>query len=540
MASRFVSPEALASTYDHKKGWETVQQYREATRLRNDHPDMARAEIARRVERSPSTVRGWVAEGKTPPPVQAVETAQDRGWIDIESTSETFRVLNQLVAWVFSGGGLRQDRFVPSFSVDDQLALAALHRLLTWVDVSYRVRDYDDTDRALEVIPDDAASLLGRVLHVLGAPVGVKATHDDLSFPTYLDTVEESHRRGFARVYVLNRGNINADGRAGTHIQGPQSTAFCQALRDLFATVTDGSATLTSQHRLWVSADAVHDLADGPPLRPGLATQAAFGTLSPPTDRAFATTYRRGDRPGGYCYAQLYQHVRESDDSPATLVTKHPDLTTSTIRNWRRGHTPRVHRALADARAYGWITPPADGERALALTGLLAWIFAKGTLRARSYHPVFRLSADDQRVVFDSLADVLELTYSFAKEDDPTRTTEIHPSEDGVLLGRVLYALGAPLGRKTETNCLPPVYLFRHQAHAKQFFAVWCQHHATADEKLRIRVPDQLGDQFADSLLSLLSVQFSTESRPTNDGIVVPSPSAELDFLVGSKEYTSV
>jgi len=105
---RLVPEQELANTYVNS-GWETVRQYREATQLREEQPDLARAEIARRVERPPSAVRGWLVEGKTPSVIKGINIAREHGWISIESTSEQFRAFNQLVAWVFSGGGLTRD-----------------------------------------------------------------------------------------------------------------------------------------------------------------------------------------------------------------------------------------------------------------------------------------------------------------------------------------------------------------------------------------------------------------------------------------------
>lgn len=536
MVNYLVSQEDLAATYDPHTAWETVQQYRTARRLSNEQPDLARAEIARRVDRSPSAVRGWLAEGKTPAPVKAIETAREHGWLSVESTSETFRALNQLVAWIFSGGGIRHDRFVPIFSVDDQLALATIDHLLRWADLSYRIRDNEGAEQALEVIPDESASILGRVLYVLGAPRGVKAAQEDLTLPTYLDTVADAHRRDFARIYLLNRGaGIDSGEGTGVYLYESRESTYRRALRDFLADVTTGSVTHASQDRIWVSADAVRDLAesDTAPIRPVLATRAVYGSLTPPTEQALADTYRQGKRPGGARYATLYKQVANADTSPTELAEQYPDLAQQTIRNWQRGHVPRVHNALIEADAHGWLTPPTDSTTALSLTALVAWVFARGTIRANSYFPVFRIGEATHRALFTSLAEALGLSYSLAREDDPERPTEIHLSDDGVLLGRILYTLGAPLGTKQDKICLPPVYLYHRRRHARRFFAVWCRHHAndTDDDNLRLRMPTPLGERFCDAFQALLTEHFSWTVERSADGVIIRAPPDELDTL---------
>lgn len=529
MVERFVSAQAFAETYDG--GWETVKQYREANRLAEERPEMARAEIARQVGRPPGAIRGWLVEDKTPAPVKALRTARDRGWIECESCSETFRALNHLVAWVFSGGGIQRERYVPIFSVDDQLALTTLDRLLTWANTTYRIRDdgANTDEHALEVIPDDAATSLGRVLHVLGAPTGVKATQDDLELPSYLDAVTDPHRRDFLRIHLLNRARgLDDGGTAGTWLYSPMSDASRRNLREMVDTVTTGSATITTQDRLWVSADAVRDLAGDTPLRSALATQAAYGSLRPPTARALASTYRRTKRPSGYRYAKLYRIMKETDHDLSHLVNQHPDLTKAMVRNWRRGHTPRVHTALREARERGWLTPPATSPRALSLTALAAWGLARGTVRSNAYHPVFRLKTPGLREHFDDLAEPLGLSYTLRHEENP-RPTEIHLTEKGSLLGRVLHVLGVPRGRKKTQPCLPPGYLFHHPEHAREFVINWSHHRSHFDDTLVLTVPNALGDQFRRAYASLLTHTLSWDVEQTHHGVRVLADAGGLD-----------
>ena len=507
MVSRFVSEEELAKTYDPERGWQTVTQFREAKRLRTEQPDLPRAEIARRVGRKPSAVRGWLVEEKTPLVVKGLRVARERGWLNIESTSERFRAFNQLVAWIFAGGGLAKKVYSPLFSADDHLTLAALHQLLQWANIPYRVREPEQPYHALEVTPSEDASVCGRVLHVLGAPRGVKAQQENISLPAYLNVVSKEHQRDFARVYVLNRAkNLDSSGTAGSYVHGLSSEQFAHELQTLINSTTSGKGTVGTEQRVWVSSQSMRDLAGSEPFQPALATNIAFGSLTPPTERALASTYRRAKTPGGYRSAQLYNEVLESDQSRAALAQKYPDLSEAMVQSWRRGHKPYAKRALTTARELGWLTPAPDSEIASGLTTLLAWIMARGSVRPDTHYPIFPIESPAEQTVLEDVGDDLGVPfYAVRREDDTKRSTEMRPSEHGALLGRILRTLGAPLGKRGPNSCLPPVYLYQYSLHADRFISVWRQLCASGDKDFRLTVPTRLGDEFSKAFEELLA-----------------------------------
>jgi hypothetical protein len=505
---RFISERELAETYGPDEGWQTVEQYREAHRRRKENPDLARAEIARRVNRPASAVRGWLVEDKTPRVLSALNVADQRGWLDIESTSEQFRALNQLVAWIYSGGGVAERTFTPHFSVDDSLTLSTVHKLLGLAGISYRI-DSDRPSRGTVVVPSQAASVFGRVLCVLGAPVGVKANNEQIQLPDYLSALPQEFRRDFLRVYVLNRGrDIRRPNTAGTYLHSLKSETLCKELKSLIESVTTGTATVGSKTEVWISAASVRDLAGGEPVRPALATKVALGSLTPPTERAFASTYRENESPGGYRYLQLYEQVRDSDKTAHKLMKQIDDLTLSSAQSWDRGSRPYVARGTEKARELGWITPPAEGKTTLALTSLVSWSFARASIRSDTYYPAFTIASCEQRRHFEEIADTLDLSYKFIREGGSNQPpSEARPADNSAILGRVLSVLGAPLGKKSESNHLLPTYLYYSFLHARRFIETWCKHYASGDEKLTITVPPRLGERFADGLEILLAEQ---------------------------------
>jgi hypothetical protein len=501
-----VSEQELARTYD-PEGWQTVKQFRKAKRLRNDQPELARAEIARRVGRKPSAVRGWLVEKKTPKVVKGITTAHERGWLNIESTSERFRAFNQLVAWIFAGGGIERTAFVPFFSADDHLTLAALHQLLHWANIPYSVREPEQPHHALEIKPSEDASVCGRALHVLGAPRGIKAQQENLSLPSYLNSASKDDQRDFMRVYVLNRAkNLDNSGTAGSYVHGLSSGSFAHELQMFINSTTSGEATVGTEQRVWVSSRSMRDLAGTKPFRPALATKIAYGSLAPPTERALASTYGRTQTPGGYRSVQLYNKVIESEQSRATLANQYSDLSEGMVQSWRRGHKPYAQRALTTTLELGWLTSAPESEVTLGLTALLAWIMCRGSLRPDTHYPVFPIESRVEQTTLEEIGEHLGISFHVIRqEDDAKRSTEMRPSEHGALLGRVLRTLGAPLGRREPNNCLPPVYLHQYPAHADRFINIWRKLCASDHDSCEITVPTRLGDQFSSAFEEVLA-----------------------------------
>lgn len=265
-------------------------------------------------------------------------------------------------------------------------------------------------------------------------------------------------------------------------------------------------ATIGKENEIWISAESVRDLAEGEPARTALATRAVFGSLSPPTERAFASTYREDQTPSGYRYLQLYKQVIERDESRSKIAQQVPSLRESTIQSWRRGSKPYVRNGIETARELGWITPQTESDTALALTSLVAWVHARGTIR-ETYYPVFRISSQEHQSHFENVADDLDFEYNIIRDDDPNRPTEARISENGTALGRGLHILGVPLNDSKMEERVPPVYLYHHTSHARQFVTTWCVHYADGDEELIITVPLRLEERFTDGLEDLLTKQ---------------------------------
>lgn len=258
---RFIPAEAFVTTYSPPHGVDPVTLYEQYHRVRAfaaDNPDLGSAAIANRLDIPRSRVRGWVDEQppETPDCVRGLQIAEDRGWIDIDPNMDTFKGLNVLVASVFAGGSIAADTFSPIFAVGDGMEIDRLVAACRQVGVDATVERLNEHRRAAEVRPTADAAILGRALHALGAPIGRKA-EIDLRLPSYLEHVDEPHRRAFARTYVHTRGSEAQWGRV--NLKEERADSYLDELA-AFLERTTGGTVYRSARNVVLQQDAVEAL----------------------------------------------------------------------------------------------------------------------------------------------------------------------------------------------------------------------------------------------------------------------------------------
>lgn len=257
----FVSLREFVRTYDLSNNldpWEHVQQYREVIEFAAAHPDVGSSAMSNRLGIPRGRLRGWINDEDPviPDCVRGLHQAQNRGWIRVDPDSDTFDGLNILVASVFSGGSIGSQYYSPLFSIGDRTERELLERACSDAGVTYVIHRENISDRATELRPTRDASVLGRVLSVLGAPTGEKAV-DDITLPDYLDHVGTKHRREFARAYVITRGSEMQYGRIG--FREERNEEYLNSLADLLRDVTD-EAVWQSGKNVVLSGSAVDAL----------------------------------------------------------------------------------------------------------------------------------------------------------------------------------------------------------------------------------------------------------------------------------------
>ena len=247
---------ALARTYDagaYADTWDVVRDYHAVLDFHARHPDRGSTAVASALDLPRGRVRSWL-DGSVPDPVRGIQRASARGWIDVAPESRRFRGLNALVAWVFSGGSIDSQWFVPRFVVDRAATRARLDRAFDAVGVEYDFIRSASAHRAAEFRPVEDGAVLGRVLAVLGAPTGAKNERSPIAVPAYLEGAPDVVRREFLQVYLGNRGQRHP-GRATITFREDRPSRYLDALAALVRR-TAGERASVSEKNVIVSAAA--------------------------------------------------------------------------------------------------------------------------------------------------------------------------------------------------------------------------------------------------------------------------------------------
>jgi len=206
-------------------------------------------------------VTHWIYNDGKPTGYETDQRARSIGLYDFDWRGEQFHGLNQLVAWVFSGGHIH-DRYTPQFNVgssDREACAAALDRAGA---PDYVLDDHASASGSTKGFRiTDGQALFGRVLVALGAPQGRKRTQV-YGLPCYLGAAPEEVRREFASIYVLNRG-VCPDDKNHLTIREERPAAYLEALAGLFRSLTDATVTVGADYRITIG-DAVLSDVDVP------------------------------------------------------------------------------------------------------------------------------------------------------------------------------------------------------------------------------------------------------------------------------------
>lgn len=199
---------------------------------------------------------------------------------------------------------------------------------------------------------------------------------------------------------------------------------------------------------------------------------------SVPDPRALARTYDLRGRDDPWDAVEEYRRVmRAAADHPdkkSHALSKVVDLPRSRIRTWvEDGGMPDPVRAIRTAETRGLFVRDPDTTAGAAFAGLVAWIFAGGSIRTNYYDPYFTLNGtrpERSQTDLQTLAAVFDLDLRVNDREDG-RATELVPTEAGSILGRCLATAGAPVGNKTDTPLQIPPWIEDGPTRVQRAFA---------------------------------------------------------------------
>ncbi|WP_226004102.1 hypothetical protein [Natrinema salinisoli] len=258
----------VARTYNggaYEDPWTAVLDYQTVMRYASEHSNKGSSAIASTLEIPRGRIRPWLDSGSKPDPVRGIERARNLGWLDAAYLDPEFQALNTLVANIFSGGSIAHQHFQPSFALNHHDERSHVIDALEAAGLEYEFHHEDDSDRATEVRPTDDATILGRTLAVLGAPIGPKVEIDDLTLPWYLEDAPFETRELFVLSYLANRAIHHRD-KDTVHIQEDRPQSYRDELAEFIEDIAKEPVT-SSEGMVTISADAARSLGLQPRYR---------------------------------------------------------------------------------------------------------------------------------------------------------------------------------------------------------------------------------------------------------------------------------
>jgi hypothetical protein len=256
--------------------------------------------------------------------------------------------------------------------------------------------------------------------------------------------------------------------------------------------------------------------------------------------RALAETYTGGYAPDPWERVTEYQRVLEyTADHPnkgSTAVATALELPRGRIRPWMdSGARPDPVRAIQTAEAHGWLDLDHGAAPFTGLNTLVAWIFSAGAVATENYVPTFHVTPETHDCLEMTLALANVSDYRIEHTDDPSRATELRPTTDQTALGRLLVALGAPLGEKnTAADIELPSYLAEAPETTRITFAQTYVWNRATDNPERENHPAQVmedrSDRYRRELQALLDDVAGGEIRGSDWPLyLTPAAAATLD-----------
>lgn len=181
-----VTPPDLARTYNsqsYEDTWQAVEDYQQVLEYTGRHPNKGSSAVASALNLPRGRVHPWM-NGSRPDPVRAIQIAEEHGWLPLATDDDVFDPFNRLVAWIFSRGSITEAEYSPMFSCHQDHEIKRLKDLLDTLAIEHTIYRSDSTDRATEARISKHRTIIGRLLVLLGAPLGPRTAEPTL--PEYL------------------------------------------------------------------------------------------------------------------------------------------------------------------------------------------------------------------------------------------------------------------------------------------------------------------------------------------------------------------
>ena len=271
-----VTEKSFVNTYrgSYRNPWTVIQNYREAqNRLETvESPDeLSASQIARELKQPPQRVYHWLKQGSKPYALNGLIKVNQMGWVGFDLDSDIMTQLNKLVAWILSGGNITRTNMHPKFVLRGDPHQTLLDSIFDDLGVSFKEEtstvpfNQIEEEQHPHAHPGNKGALLGRVLSVLGAPVG-SPLKGLVSFPPYLYVASKELKESFARILILNlASNSTSTSDSQIEIVSPNySRGLTKSLYQFFQNL-DGESVDVSAEGVVLDRSFVESLSQNGP-----------------------------------------------------------------------------------------------------------------------------------------------------------------------------------------------------------------------------------------------------------------------------------
>jgi len=248
------------------------------------------------------------------------------------------------------------------------------------------------------------------------------------------------------------------------------------------------------------------------------------------SERDLARTYDGGDYDDAWTTVNQYRRAvayhRDRPDAGTAEIMRVSGASRVAVESWiTDGGTPAVVQGLNTAHGYRWLD--LDYDELTPLNILVAQVFSSGTITERNWMPVFTVADPDGSMVATAL-ELMGVGSQIDGDADPEGMTRLVPASDGAILGRVLSALGAPVGSKTGRDDLSlPDYLEAAPDSVRERFVCrYLENRAKPTDGVALIITEERPRAFQEELAELIESVAGHEAWVVGSGVMVGGEAA--------------
>lgn len=247
-------------------------------------------------------------------------------------------------------------------------------------------------------------------------------------------------------------------------------------------------------------------------------------------ERDLARTYDGGDYQDAWQTVKQYRRAvayhRDRPDAGLAEIMRVSGADRVAVESWiSDGGTPAVVQGINTAHERRWLNIDADGLTPLNI--LVAQVYSSGTIAARNWQPMFSVADPDDSMVATAL-ELMGVGWNADPDAGDGDRVQLTPAADGAVLGRVLAALGAPVGSKADADdvSLPDYLEAAPDSVRKQFARIYLENRAKPASSGTLWIREDRPREYQESLATLIESVAGHDAWVVDSGVMIDDAAA--------------